>query len=140
MVILIVCVTFSCRSSNLKHLGIIECDGITGTGLLEAVMKLTLLEHLELSKFFYMEFDLEAIGLSCPLLKTLKLNIVGYYYNFDECDDDALAIAKTMHGLVHLQLTGNRLTNTGLNAIVENCPHLKNLDLRDCSYINIAHQ
>lgn len=109
-------------------------------GLLGAVMKLKLLEHLELSYFYFMELDLESIGLSCPLLKTLKLNNVGCYYLEDESDDDALAIAKTMPGLHHLQLVGNRVTNTGLNAIVENCPHLKSLDLRDCGYINLAPQ
>nr|VDD12322.1 unnamed protein product [Brassica oleracea] len=128
------------RSSNLKHLVLTECNHITDVGLLEAVMKLKLLEHLELSHFYFMELDLESIGLSCPLLKTLKLNNVGYYYLEDESDDDALAIAKTMTGLHHLQLIGNRLTNTGLNAIVENCPHLKSVDLRDCGYINLAPQ
>ncbi|CAG7906795.1 hypothetical protein BRARA_D01227 [Brassica rapa] len=128
------------RSSNLKQLVLTECNGITDVGLLGAVMKLKLLEHLELSYFYFMELDLESIGLSCPLLKTLKLNNVGCYYLEDESDDDALAIAKTMPGLHHLQLVGNRVTNTGLNAIVENCPHLKSLDLRDCGYINLAPQ
>ncbi|KAF8112016.1 hypothetical protein N665_0069s0042 [Sinapis alba] len=126
------------RSSNLKHLLLNECYQITSLGLLGAVMKLTSLEHLELSHFYFMELDLEYIGLSCPLLKTLKLNNVGYCYKEDECDDHALAIAKTMPGLDHLQLIGNRLTNTGLNAIVESCPHLKYLDLRNCIYINLS--
>lgn len=126
------------RSSNLKRLVLTECDHVTGMGILEAVMKLTRLEHLELSDFYFMELDLQSIGLSCPLLKTLKLNNVGYYYKEDECDDDALAIAGTMPGLHHLQLVGNMLTNAGLNAIVENCHHLKYLDLRNCGHVNLA--
>ncbi|CAH8385109.1 unnamed protein product [Eruca vesicaria subsp. sativa] len=128
------------RSNNLKHLVLTECFRVTGCGLFKAVTKLTLLEHLELSRFPYMELDLEGIGLSCPLLKTLKLKDVGYYFKVNECDDDAFAIAKTMPGLIHLQLVGNSLTNAGLNAIVENCPHLKYLDLQNCIYINLAHQ
>ncbi|EOA14737.1 hypothetical protein CARUB_v10028030mg, partial [Capsella rubella] len=38
--------------------------------------------------------------------------------------------------LRHLQLCGNLLTNTGLNAIRDGCPHLEHLDLRKCSNLD----
>ncbi|KAF2577355.1 hypothetical protein F2Q68_00002278 [Brassica cretica] len=37
-----------------------------------------------------------------------------------------------MPGLRHLQLYGNGLTNKGLNAILDACPHLVHLDIRKC--------
>ncbi|KAL1188346.1 putative F-box/LRR-repeat protein 23 [Cardamine amara subsp. amara] len=54
------------------------------------------------------------------------------------CDDDALAIDETMPQLVRLELFGNRLTNIGLNAILDNCHHLEHLDLRCCSNIEFV--
>ncbi|XP_022748737.1 putative F-box/LRR-repeat protein 22 [Durio zibethinus] len=47
-------------------------------------------------------------------------------------DEEALAIAQTMPGLCHLQLFGNKLTNDGLLAILDGCPHLESLDMHQC--------
>ncbi|KAL6282710.1 hypothetical protein ACE6H2_013639 [Prunus campanulata] len=52
-------------------------------------------------------------------------------------DDEALAIAGTMNALHHLQLFGNRLTNDGLRKILDCCPHLESLDLRNCFNIDL---
>ncbi|WZZ20365.1 hypothetical protein YC2023_121752 [Brassica napus] len=65
-------------------------------GLAEAVVKLPLLDTLKV------------VGQSCPNLKTLKENCVGYSHSRDKSDDVALATAETMHGLRHLQLFGNK--------------------------------
>ncbi|KAL1188342.1 putative F-box protein [Cardamine amara subsp. amara] len=43
-----------------------------------------------------------------------------------------------MPQLRHLQLLGNELTNTGLNAILDGCPHLEHLDLSQCFNINLV--
>ncbi|KAL1214646.1 putative F-box protein [Cardamine amara subsp. amara] len=43
-----------------------------------------------------------------------------------------------MPELRHLQHFGNILTNVGLNAILDGCPHLVHLDLRKCFNINFA--
>ncbi|XP_019090199.1 PREDICTED: F-box protein SKIP19-like [Camelina sativa] len=67
-------------------------------------------------------------------MKTLKLN----RHPQKENDDDALAIAETMPGLLHLQMFGNGLSDTGLNAILENCPNLEHLDLRRCFNVNLV--
>jgi len=91
---------------------------------------------------------LKAVGRCCPHLKSLKFNNRGRYYECDEVrghvenmsyqgyhlgpDEEALAIAENMSELRHLQLFGNRLTNNGLQAILDGCPHLESLDLRQC--------
>lgn len=135
--------------------------------------KLPLLEELEISLCNNLSSkSVEAVGRSCPRLKSLKLNREWFrfpddmfdYYN-DEDDDyfddgdydypviddqngssaiapsrkdaDAHAIAGTMHGLRHLQLFGNQLTSDGLNAILDSCPHLESLDVRNCFNLNL---
>lgn len=54
-----------------------------------------------------------------------------------EMDADALAIAGSMHGLHHLQLFRNELTNDGLSEILDHCPRLESLDLRYCYNLNL---
>ncbi|VVB07875.1 unnamed protein product [Arabis nemorensis] len=111
---------------------------ITNAGFLYAVKKFPLLEDLELSHCYIEGLDLKVVGLSCPNLKTLKLNRKGWKLPRLEFDDDALAIAETMPKLRHLQLCGNRLTDFGLNAILDNCLHLDHLDLRQCFNIDLV--
>ena len=53
-------------------------------------------------------------------------------------DFGALAIAKNMPKLRHLQLIGNRVTNDGLQAILDGCPHLESLDLRKCFNVTLS--
>lgn len=127
-----------CSSSNLRSLKVAQCYEITSEGLIEAVSKLPLLEELEVSYCSLSEESLKVIGQSCPNLKTLKKNCVGYRRPRDECDDVALAIAETMPGLRHLQLFGDRLTDVGLNAILDGCPNLEHLDLRQCFNVDLV--
>uniref|UniRef100_M4ES04 F-box domain-containing protein n=1 Tax=Brassica campestris TaxID=3711 RepID=M4ES04_BRACM len=130
------CVSFS--SSNLRSLKVAQCYEITSEGLIEAAAKLPLLEELEVSYCSLSEESLKVIGKSCPNLKTLKKNCVGYRRPRDESDDVALAIAETMPGLRHLQLFGDRLTDVGLNAILDGCPNLEHLDLRQCFNVELV--
>lgn len=127
---------FYCRSSVLRCLKLAMCYPLTGEGFVNAVMKLSFLEDLEISHG-YPEVDLKSIGQSCSLLKTLKLNRP-HFSPYIKYDDEALAIAETMPKLRHLELFGNRLTNSGLNAILDNCHHLEHLDLRRCFNINLV--
>ncbi|CAE6230276.1 unnamed protein product [Arabidopsis arenosa] len=129
------------RSSNLRRLGAVNCGGITSFGIFKAVVKLPLLEELEVVTHSFISGDhLKAIGKSCPNLRTLmirqlKLQGMGYV----DCGDEiALAVAETMHGLRHLQLLGNGLSDAGLNAILDNCPKLDHLDIRKCFNINLV--
>ncbi|KAG7557730.1 F-box domain [Arabidopsis suecica] len=124
------------RSSNLRRLGVVDCGPVMSSGVVEAVMKLPLLEEVEITyESSIREQDLKVVGQSCPNLRTLKLNCIG---DFKCCDKVALAIAETMPGLRHLRLSRNGLSDTGLNAILEGCPHLENLELHKCLNINLV--
>ncbi|XP_010455876.2 PREDICTED: putative F-box protein At4g05475 [Camelina sativa] len=137
------------RSSNLRSLGLRVYHGfVTNKGLVDAIAKFPLLETLEVSHSS-LKLNLKAIGQACPQLKTLKLNSSGSGFSgLDEldyrsvrvkCDDEyALAIAESMPELRYLQLLGDRLTDTGLNAILDGCPNLEHLDLRKCFNIKLV--
>lgn len=125
------------RTSNLKHLRLICCNDITDEGLQEAAKGLPFLEDLEISYSSLTDEAIEAVGRCCPYLKSFRFNITGYRRPRTESDEKALAIAKNMPELRHLQLFGNKLTNDGLKAILDNCPHLESIDLRQCFNINL---
>ncbi|XP_010424624.1 PREDICTED: putative F-box protein At4g05475 [Camelina sativa] len=122
------------RSSNLRCLRLEMSHLLTAQGFVNAFTKLPFLEDLEILHGF-LEFDLKSIGQSCPLLTTLKLNSP-CFSRYMSVDDEALAIAETMPKLRHLDLFENRLTDSGLNAILDNCLHLEHLDIRRCFNIN----
>ncbi|KAL1188350.1 putative F-box protein [Cardamine amara subsp. amara] len=130
------------RSSNLRRLKLaMSYPLVTGKGFSDAVMKLPFLEHLEISeRELKLDLkDIEAIGRSCPLLKTLKLNRPFFMPDFeDERDKEALAISETMPELRHLELFGNGLTNSGLIAILDRCLHLEHLNLGYCFNIDLV--
>lgn len=78
----------------------------------------------------------------CPQLKHYKhvkqvygpgkfFDIGPHYRNME-----AFAIAR-LPRLLSLQLVGDDLDNAGLSAILENCPHLELLDLRNCPNIHM---
>ncbi|KAL1214645.1 F-box protein SKIP19 [Cardamine amara subsp. amara] len=125
-------------SSNLRKLKLAMCYPLTDEGFTEAVVKLPLLEDLELSYCSLSGESLKVLGKSCPNLKTLKVNSKGCRQPQNETNDNALAIAETMPRLCHLQLFGNGLSDTGLNAILDNCPNLEHLDLRQCFNVKLV--
>ena len=104
----------------------------------EAAAKLPLLEELEISLCSFSKEPLMALGRCCPLLKSFKLNRQVIRSVHIECDEEAVAVAESMPELRHLQLFGNKLTDDGLNAILNGCPHLESLDLRQCLNVNLS--
>lgn len=125
------------RSGQLRHLQLVSCYGISNEGLSEMVKNLPFLEELRL---YYIPVSLQSIevaGRCCPQLKSFSFNRHGYRWPHIECDEDALAVAENMPGLRHLQLFGNKMTSNGLLAIIEKCPHLESLDMRQC--FNVAN-
>ncbi|KAK5837626.1 F-box SKIP19 -like protein [Gossypium arboreum] len=126
------------RSVHLKRLRIVSCYNISDEGLSTAALKLPFLEELEISYCSISKDALETIGRSCPLLKSFKFNVQGCRRFHLESDDEALAIAQTMPELRHLQLFGNKLTNDGLLAILNGCPHLEYLDLWQCFNVSLG--
>ncbi|KAG2330704.1 hypothetical protein Bca52824_001884 [Brassica carinata] len=107
------------RSSNLRSLRLITCYQITDEGFVEAIAKQPLLEYLEITYCSLSGESLRVAGLSCPNLKKFRLNSEPdpKCYEGESNDKKALGIAESMPELRHLQLVGNTLTNTGLNAI-----------------------
>ncbi|XP_060179338.1 putative F-box/LRR-repeat protein 23 isoform X1 [Lycium barbarum] len=129
-------------SGKLKRLRIAGCSFMIRVGLVEAVQKLPLLEELNLTHTAITTVGIEALGRSCPQLKSFVLNNSldmgsGHSDKEDERNEKALAIAKNLPTLHHLQLIGNSMTNKGLEAILDGCPHLVSLDLRLCEYISL---
>ncbi|KAK3039748.1 hypothetical protein RJ639_027405 [Escallonia herrerae] len=126
-------------SSQLRHLRLAYCDDRFSSGaFIEAFKNLPLLEDIHI---YYTSISKEAIevaGRCCPMLKSFKLNKQAYRFPPAECDDEALAIAENMPGIRCLQLIGNMLTNSGLQAILDRCHCLESLDLRQCLNVNIG--
>ncbi|KAL9321011.1 hypothetical protein ACSQ67_012850 [Phaseolus vulgaris] len=125
-------------TNRLQCLRLACCYQISDKGLCDVAKKLSQLEELDMSTSNFTKDSLEAIGRCCPLLKSLKFNMQCYGRSYVECDEEAFAIAKTMPGLRHLQLFGNNLTNDGLLAILDGCPHLESLDLRQCFHVKLG--
>lgn len=118
-----------CSSSRLRSLRLVQYCVELG----KVASKFPWLEYLEISLFpvGISRESLLVVGRSCPLLKSLELNKI-WYTGQPGCNDDALAIAGTMHGLQYLQVFANELTDEGLREILDCCPCLVSLDLRYC--------
>ncbi|KAM7270945.1 hypothetical protein ACFE04_031300 [Oxalis oulophora] len=127
------------RSSGLKRLRLLACFGIEEFP--KAAAKLPMLEELVIKFYRLSTKELEEIGKSCRRLKSLKLDIeapiLNKNYTNYPCDEQALVIAENMPGLRHLQLVGSQLTDNGLRAIFNGCPHLESLDLRHCTNVRV---
>ncbi|KAK6150119.1 hypothetical protein DH2020_017644 [Rehmannia glutinosa] len=153
------------RSRNLRRLSLACCDDVSGKALTEAVKKLPQLEELHLIIMFGVRSrHLKTIGKSCPMLKSFTFNLTGHRHPhlMGTIDDDlradvlwegsedeyfmeeplysklALAIAKTMPNLCRLQLFANYMKNDGLQALLDGCPRLESLDIRQCFLVDLS--
>jgi hypothetical protein len=128
----------SCRAPSLKSLHLIRSYRLSEKVFLKAIKKLPLLEELELSLCAYNSKVLELVAQECPRLKHFRHVWNSYIVNRSNCKDDkvAFAIAK-MHGLRSLHLIADYITNTGLTAIIDNCPRLEYLNIRDCPRVRM---
>ncbi|KAJ4785531.1 F-box protein SKIP19 [Rhynchospora pubera] len=130
------------RTSVLKKLNLISSGQLSAAAIAE---RQPLLEEIKISCGPFSKKLTEILGTACPHLKSFELYYTSYNMpppdpdNEEEIsnDDEAFGIAKAMHKLHHLQLIGNRLTNEGLTAILDGCPHLETLDIRGCFKVNI---
>ncbi|KAJ4752492.1 RNI-like superfamily protein [Rhynchospora pubera] len=147
------------RTSVLKRLCLISCWQLYGEAIIETARRQPLLEELQITFGSFSENMTEIVGRECPQLKSFKFNNTWYNlppfgpddneYLVD--DEGAFGIANTMHQLRHLQLIGNRMnshfsfgsqtlfrmTNKGLKAILDGCPHLETLDIRRCRNVKM---
>lgn len=138
------------RSSQLKRLTLQDCIDISGEGLIEAVKKLPHLEelHLIIMTESVSSDEIINIGISCPMLKSFSFNDRGskkpnpeQYMVEDEFTENsnevAQAIAKSMPNLCHLRLFADWMKNDGLEAILDGCPKLESLDIRQCFRLDL---
>jgi F-box/leucine-rich repeat protein 2/20 len=123
--------------SRLRRIRLVGCQQISDEGFIEAVKNFPQLEAIHISESRLTKVSLEAIGQSCPLLKSLKYESVDFIC-FEPCDDFAFVIAETMSGLIHLDIKGGSLSNVGLLAILDKCTLLKSLDIRLCPFLNLS--
>ncbi|XP_057763922.1 putative F-box/LRR-repeat protein 23 [Salvia miltiorrhiza] len=134
------------RAQNLKRLKLVSCNEMSGGPFIQAVEKLRQLEELHLTMIpCIYAHHIEAIGSSCPKLKSFSYNECGSKHQLppDSEDEDidegldvndyARAIGKCMPNLHHLQLSGYEMQDEGLEAILDGCPRLVSLDIRQCS-------
>lgn len=76
---------------------------------------------------------LEAFGKHCPNLTGLK-RVMCPFEAIDKSsqDDEALAVASTMHKLKHLEIAYLLINTESVLKILENCPELEYLDVLGC--------
>lgn len=122
--------------SQLRRIQLTKCRNISHRQFSEVANKFPLLEELDISVSNLCKDSLEVIGRSCPLLKSLKFSWM--FRKHIEFNDDASAIAKTMPKLRHLSMFGNLLTNVGLHAILDGCPLLESVVLRNCFHLDLS--
>ncbi|XP_051136510.1 putative F-box/LRR-repeat protein 23 [Andrographis paniculata] len=121
------------RCSHLKCLKLGHCVLVSSKCLKVVAQNLKKLEELHLVIDEIPPEDIENIGTSCPQLKSFTY----FSTNIDIVDEYAMAVARSMPNLHHLCLFGHRMTNKGLEAILDSCPRLESLDIRRCFNIDL---
>ncbi|CAD6334698.1 unnamed protein product [Miscanthus lutarioriparius] len=130
---------------SLKSLHLCLCHHVTNQGFAEAINGFPQLEELDVTFCSLNGSVCESAGRACPQLRCFRLNEHWSILQNERwsmlqgMDDDteALGIASTMPGLQELQLIGNLLSNDGLMAILDRCPRLESLDIRQCYNIQM---
>ncbi|KAJ9560446.1 hypothetical protein OSB04_005606 [Centaurea solstitialis] len=128
------------RSSRLRRLKIRTYYSSWCRSWTDPLKKFQLLEEFSLHSYHIPKEVVETVGCYCPLLKTFKLSTGSILCNKDDvasCDKMAITIGENFHELEQLQLIGNKMTNIGLQAILDGCRNLKSLDLRMCPFIDL---
>ncbi|XP_047078630.1 putative F-box/LRR-repeat protein 23 [Lolium rigidum] len=118
------------RSSSLKSLSLDYCN-VSNEAFTELIIKLPLLEELLISLCPFVDGDAyEIASRACAQLKRLMLR-QGSYGGERE---GPLGI-EFMHELRYLTLVGSDITTEELVAIIDGCPHLERLCVRNCCNI-----
>lgn len=127
-------------SASLKRLGLRRCHKVSNKGFTDLITKSPLLEDLSLQ--FCRGIcgcDIyEITGKACPQLKHFSLRHERFRFNFSYSvrDNEARGI-EAMHELRSLSLVGSDVNNRVLKGIIDACPHLETLFLRDCFIFHV---
>ncbi|KAG2577306.1 putative F-box/LRR-repeat protein 23 isoform X2 [Panicum virgatum] len=121
------------RSPALKAVVLVSCCGVSNQGFTQLVARCPLLEDLMLvfcpkigGRDVY-----EATGRACPQLKRFRLKKRAFCFSAGKSGGEVLGFA-AMHELRTLALAGSAVTNDELASVLDGCPRLESLDLRDC--------
>ncbi|KAD7480033.1 hypothetical protein E3N88_03169 [Mikania micrantha] len=134
------------RPHQLRRLQLVSCK-FSSRLISDALLNFPLLEELNLYSCDVSKEEIETVGRYCPMLKTLKVYEKVTSFQMMRDPDEvslmplnsvAIAIGQNLVGLRHLELIGNKMTNSGLQEILDNCHHLEKLDLRACCYIDLT--
>lgn len=118
------------RSPSLKSLSLDYCN-VSNEAFTELIIKFPLLEELLISLCPFVDGDAyEVTSRACAQLKRLMLRQGSYGGE----RDGALGI-ETMHELRYLTLVGSDITTEELVAIIDGCPHMERLCVRNCCNI-----
>ncbi|VAH43392.1 unnamed protein product [Triticum turgidum subsp. durum] len=118
------------RSPSLKSLSLDYCN-VTNEAFTELIIKLPLLEELLISLCPFVDGDAyEVTSRACAQLKRLMLRQGPY----GGIRDGALGI-EMMHELRYLTLVNSDIMTEELVAIIDGCPHMERLCVRNCSNI-----
>ncbi|KAL4559045.1 hypothetical protein LXL04_031178 [Taraxacum kok-saghyz] len=124
-------------STKLISLFLKDCYHVTSERLNHALKMVPQLEKLHITDTSSANKLYEVTVPNCPQkIKSFKLDKVCIHIGITS-DIDALAIANIMPELRHLQLYGNAMSDIGLKAILDGCPHLESLDIRTCYNVDI---
>nr|GLL46014.1 putative F-box/LRR-repeat protein 23 isoform X3 [Ipomoea trifida] len=124
------------RAKQLRRLGI-RHSWVSDEVFSKAVKEFPLLEELHLEHSTISKQGIEAAGQSCHFLNSFSFIKMSEYRNVPSDDEEAFAIAKNMHGLKHLEVVGNLLTDKGVEAILDGCPSLQSLNLNHCINVRL---
>nr|GLL46013.1 putative F-box/LRR-repeat protein 23 [Ipomoea trifida] len=122
------------RAKQLRHLGI-AYSHVSDEGFSKAVNEFPLLEDLQLYDCAISKKGVEAAGQSCPILNSFSFYKKSLSIN--PSDEVAVAIAENMHGLKNLALGGNEMSDKGVEAILDACPRLQSLKLKQCIHVKL---
>ncbi|KMZ62035.1 hypothetical protein ZOSMA_49G01040 [Zostera marina] len=122
------------RSPCLKRLSINSVVEEFETELIEACRKFPLLEKLSLIGCFkFTDKGMQSIG----QFTNLKEFAVGGFFLMERSQSNKVAyqIANNLHGLRKLEIYNSTLDRNGLMAILDGCPDLQNIYLRDFKFL-----
>lgn len=123
------------RSACLRSLSLVSCPEVTNKGFTDLVTNAPKLEDLslELCPNVGGRHVLECAGRACPRLARFRLRRECFRFslNYSRRTAEALGIA-AMTGLRSLTLVSSNISNDELVAVLDGCPRLESLCLRDC--------
>nr|GMD83300.1 F-box protein SKIP19-like [Ipomoea batatas] len=130
-------IKFAETAKQLRHLRV-SSSKVSDEGFSKTVKEFPVLEELQLEFSAVSKQGIEAVGQSCPFLNSFSFTKKLSKFMYVPSDEEAVAIAENMHGLKHLTLNLNQLTDKGVEAILDACPRLQSLNVDRCGFVRLA--